>query len=231
MAKQSHKYQNYIVFDFETGGISKNTSAAIQNAATEVAIVILDGFSLKVIDTYTSLIKPYSDTLIYGLDAATATGITKEMCEEEGIDLNVVVINIIDIIKRNCPHGNKYLPVLVGHNVLFDIGFLQQIFFYTKNALDKLISGEDNFYNQFTPKHFDTQTLSMSKYAQDPKVIKHSLGFCMEKEGVEFSDAHRALPDTLATAELFSSYMQSLRSETQNQSLQKSSKSRHFQFD
>lgn len=208
MAKQEHLYQNYIVFDFETGGLNTDL-----NPAMEVAIVIVDGSSLKVIATYSSLIKRYSEHHVYDPKAMKYTGLTEEMCELEGKPVKTVVSEITEIIKNNSIRNAKYMPILVGHNILFDIKFLQQIFHFGKGKLESLITGEDNYFKQFTPHCFDTQRIAMAKYAQDPKITQHTLTACIENAGLELNDAHRALADTLITAELFTIYINNLRSE------------------
>lgn len=230
MNKQEHKYQDYIVFDFETGGLNARI-----NPVTEIAIVILDGRSLEIKKTYSSYFLPYPERTFYDPKAMAFTGITMEKLEALGKPIKTIVQEIIDLITPYAAFGQKYKPLLVGHNVDFDIAYLHQIFEITKNSLAPFLSGEKegDYFGNFQPHRFDTQRLSMAKWAQDSKVTSHTLSICIEKAGLELSDAHSALPDTIATAELFCVHINHLRAElisTKNHSTEtKSYRENYFQ--
>ena len=61
------------------------------------------------------------------------SAITMDMLERMGKPLEDVCDQILDFVERNSFNVSKTnKPILCGQNVLFDIGFLQQIFVYAK---------------------------------------------------------------------------------------------------
>lgn len=82
------KYNNtFIALDSETGGFpGAESPATITVALTEVALVPIDNESLEIVNKYSFLIKPYADDLIYSEGAAKVSGISKQMCIDEGIE-------------------------------------------------------------------------------------------------------------------------------------------------
>lgn len=200
------KYKNYVVLDFETGGLDPR-----KNATTEFAGLILDGFSLESKETYTSLIKPYSNELTYDSAALNGTGITMEMLET-GDDIKNVVNEIKDLfLKATTTKGEKYKPVIVGHNVQFDIGFLSQLFLFCKEDLSKYIGGRLDIYGTFYPSFIDTVEMTALGYGNDEDLKNWKLGNVCSHVGIELNDAHRAMNDVYATSELLKFYIKRLR--------------------
>lgn len=201
------KYKNFIVFDFETGGVDPR-----KNAAVEIALQVVDGNTLEFKEKYQSLIKPFSNDLIYTEGAVKVHGITVDQLNREGKEIQTVVKEVSDFITRNTPHtGPKWKPVLVGHNVQFDIGFFMQIFLFCKQDVSKILSTTIDIYGTPSLSYIDTQELTAQAYGHDEKLTSWKLGVICEYLGIELNDAHRAMNDTISTAELFRFYTKRLR--------------------
>lgn len=188
---------NFIVIDCETGGLS-----ADKNPLTEIALVILD-YQLNVIKEYETLIKPYGN-LVIGREALEVTKLTIEEINS-GKEPKQVVTELIDIFK-SLKVGKFSKPILVGHNLeKFDIKFISKLFeFHNKNVFD------------YVEEHMeDTMWISREKWGHEESGPDFKLTTCCNRAGIELVDAHRALPDTRSTAQLFVHLMKSLRGEGQ----------------
>jgi DNA polymerase III epsilon subunit-like protein len=198
MAKYNN---NYIAIDVETGGLPSRLKkkATLEVALTELAMVAIDGETLKIVDKKSWLIKPYSPDLIYDPEAAAVSGITKQMCEEQGMDIEVAFKEMLKFITKN-KIGSK-LPYLVGHNMLsFDLDFIEGIFEYCKTDIQKYFNADIK----------DTLLIAREKWIEAPSF---NLQSCCNMAGIEHVQAHRALPDTVVTADLFIHFMKCLRQE------------------
>ncbi len=201
-------YSNYFVFDFETGGLYPN-----KNAAVEIGCVMVDGRSLQIIDSYQSLIRPYDDRLTIEDQALRANGIRREELPG-GKPLIDVLNELIEFIKKNTPYKQKkFLPIMVGQNILFDVGFWQQIFSYYPKKIDwtSLFRGKEGFNGQFIYNIIDTTELMFMGYAHDETVTKHTLSVICEILGVSLTDAHRAMNDVIATYEVLKIFCKRMR--------------------
>lgn len=157
----------YVVIDIETTGFSPNKDAIIELAAIKVNNGI-------VCDKFSSLVNPEREItdLIQNL-----TGISNEMVSAAP-KLQEVLPEYLDFIGNN---------TIVGHNVRFDINFLQN---NTYNA------PATSFSNGFV----DTLKLSR-KYL--PQLPNYKLSTVLEHFSIKNETAHRALSDCYATKELF----------------------------
>lgn len=183
---------NYIVFDCETGGLDP-----IANPILEIALVALNS-DLKEIGRFETLIRPYDD-LIITPEALKANGL-KMREVEKGITKKEAVEVITEFfLKHRVNNRQQGLPVAVGHNIPFDIDFVAN-----------LLKGSKKEFHQIRNRGF-CDTLVDSRRAW-PKAAKHNLGSCCEMAGIELINAHRAMADTLATAELFKYHTLRLRS-------------------
>lgn len=100
------------------------------------------------------------------------TGITDEMLEKHGLEEETVKLYLQQMCKE---------AVVVAHNIGFDSQFLKYQF-------------------DIEPKYFyDTLTISRALY---PEEKTHKLGVVCERAGIKLTNAHRAIFDTKATAEL-----------------------------
>jgi len=227
----------YAVCDTETGGLPKVGEQPVFNIAlTEIAIVIVNNVG-KIVDKNSWLIKPYGteeNPIIYSVGAAEATGITKEICQAKGIEIKEACSKCCKFISKY--KVGKTLPTLVGHNFkAFDMRFVQNLFEFcdiditkyfnphpTNNLavsiiekicnsskdeelVNKLIACLDNIQKV---EIIDTLDIAHEMWEESPNF---KLGTCCSKAGVELIESHRALPDTVATAEYFCQYLKRIK--------------------
>ena len=86
--------------------------------------------------------------------------------------------------------------IMVGHNVAFDIGFLEY-------AFNKMKIKNTMHYHKL-----DTISLAWAKLHQDPKITHFSLREMCEHFGIKNERAHTALSDARATYELYKKLME-----------------------
>lgn len=197
----------FLVFDFETGGFSPT-----KNPAVEFAGIWIDPVEFKEICRYESIIKPFDPKLEITEGALKANGLTRDQINS-GEDLNVVVDNIIkfsEMANKGRKAGKK--TFLVGQNVLFDIGFLQQIFKYAKKDISKYFECKEDFFKNQIPASLDTLLMGRTKHASDDLKVKFGLRDLCIYENIDLINAHRAMNDVEATTDLFLQFMQGVRS-------------------
>lgn len=229
----------YAICDTETGGIPKSGEQPVFDVAlTEIAIVIVNNAG-KIVDKDSWLIKPYGDEeghVIYSKGAAEATGITKEICQLKGIEIEEACSKCCEFISKY--KVGKTLPTLVGHNFkAFDMKFVQNFFEFCNKDITKYFnphpttnisvsiiekicnkSKDEDIVNKLIEcldnlqkvEIIDTLDLAHEMWEESPNF---KLGTCCSKVGVELVESHRALPDTVATAEYFCEYLKRVKGE------------------
>jgi len=218
-----------MVFDFETSGLKPK-----ENTATEFAAIFLDPTSFEEVERIDFLIKPFFDEAVWTEGASKKTGITKEKCEEFGVDVTKVVDNICQVCDKLLLKKGKGIKILLaGQNTAFDIGYLQQIFHYAKKDMSKYFQGDVGFKGEFYPFYFDTSILARTKFADNEKAFKFDLASICSMKGVDLSDAHKAINDVIATKEVLIKYlvaMRNLSDSASNSQLPKFRETFKFQF-
>lgn len=199
---------NYvIVYDFETGNLWNSKCIAFDNAPlVELAMVCVDMNKLEIIDEV-DLIFPYGykEDLVYSQQALETHGITKEIQDENSIPLK-------DIYKTCKQWFTKYknprqLCTLAGHNIVgFDNPFMKNFFAYMKDDIDNYVK-----------YYIDTMQIAHMAALEQ---MNYQLGTCCQLAGIDLVDAHRALNDTKANAQLFISYVKKLRGEGQQSNIE-----------
>ena len=189
------KLLNYIVYDLETGGFNEE-----KEAITEIALISLNGRTLEEQGRYTTFIKPYGG-LGYSQSALDVTGITMDMIQS-GKDAKIVAKEVSEFIKAQGTGMNKR-PILCGHNIKkFDNPFFSKFLALHKKDLYKMINDEI----------MDTMWWSRMRTPFDSDAFgKHNLGDACSRHGIEVIDAHRAMADAAANAELVKSFLKHLR--------------------
>ena len=186
------KKANYIVFDTETGGFSEK-----ENPITQIALVALDHDTLKEIDRFETFIKPYDDLKITK-EALAVTGL-KMVDINNGVDKKEAVKLITAFAKKNSPNSRpENRPILVGHNVQFDVKMLRSLFERCSKDI----------FEVFSPTQICTMVLSKMF---NPNISSLQLGNCCKEVGITLNGAHRAMNDTLATVTLSKFYINKLR--------------------
>jgi DNA polymerase III alpha subunit (gram-positive type) len=133
--------------------------------------------------------------------------------------------------RANPTNARNYKPILLGQNLIFDIGYLQHMAVYCKVDLKKYLDGDIDFYGNFQPNYFDTLHLGKVFFAPDDKTTSHKLGLMSNKLDVELVNAHDAMADVEATSGIFTKFMNSMRSSGgggDNNSVEKARD--HFEF-
>lgn len=215
------KIYTAIVLDFETGGLDCTDSAC-----TQIAMQAVRMDTWEVIDRYEKYITPYQKQEIgvpkrkvlksrqvlaeeergvlmkYEPDALTYSGITIETLNLLGVEFKVVATDVIAFAKRNTlSKGQQCKPILIGQNINFDIGFLQQMMNYAGlvKEFEKVFAGTIDFYGNFSPHYIDTIDLGRLALAHLPEVTSYKLELLSERLGIELDDAHDAGADVTAT--------------------------------
>lgn len=207
---------DYIVFDCETGGLDPT-----KNPMTQYAAVILDGKTLKEIDRFETFIRPYAD-LVIERQALEAT-----MVSMSDINRGMKIEEFVDIVSRwweshrakaHSKEMGRLVPV--GHNVSFDIAFLD-------TAL--LLEGKSPMTEWMYPNLIDTYSLGKVTWGVtgDEKL---TLTACCERAKIRLTDAHGAMNDVEATADLFRWFMRKLRRKGGGEDDEKSGRARGREF-
>lgn len=170
-----------IVLDTETGGLDHLRSG-------------LCSVALKVFGREESLhllIKP-NPFLDYSSSAFNTNGLSAELLEEKGVSEEEAVRLIEDFIWTNFAEK----PYCMGHNVGFDLRFLEALF----SRHSKTFVNNKVHYN-----FLDTKVIAIFlHHAGLVKYYKHNLSFLYEYfTGKSPSGAHDAMNDVLMTEELY----------------------------
>lgn len=187
----------YIVFDCETGGLYPK-----ENPITQFACVILDYETLKEVDRYETFIKPYNELVI------TQEALDKTMVSMSDIKKGISVEEFVSTLdkflrghntSKKRPEMGRLVPV--GQNIPFDNRFLTYAFkLCGKKWLECVY---DNF--------IDTYPLAKLTWGLTGEE-KLTLGINCERAKIKLTDAHGAMNDVLATAELLRYFKKKLRS-------------------
>lgn len=215
------KIYTALVLDFETGGLDCTKAACTQIAVHSVR---LDTW--EVLERYASYIAPYNRQetgtprrkvlrsrreieqeevgvpMDYEPVALEYSGITMEMLRSRGVPLKEVAAEVIAVALRAAlSKGAQCKPILIGQNITFDIGFLQQMMAYAglQKEFAGAFAGATDFYGNFCPHYVDTIDLGRLALAHDPAVTSYKLELLCERLGIELDDAHDADADVTAT--------------------------------
>lgn len=188
---------NYIVHDCETGGLDEN-----KNPITQYAAIVLDYKTLKEVDRWETFVKPYDD-LVIEQKALDSTMVTMSDVNN-GITLQEFV-KTATTFWENHRARTRYRDmgrlVSVGHNVSFDHRFLN----YALGTQNKTI------WEYFQDNFVDTYVLSKMAFGLkgDEKL---NLGATCGYTGIDLTDAHGAMNDTEATADVLRWFIKNIRS-------------------
>lgn len=228
------KITQIVCIDFETGGFDAN-----KNPATEVGLISFKNDIFEEISRYKSYIKPYDkeNGLEYTQKALDFTGLSIDKLEKEGQKYIKVVNDLIAEFKKANTAGNKTKkPILLGHNIAFDIPFLMQLFDLVGKDLSEFLDGKLDNKSRFIPAYFDTMWDARRRWPEMKKEIKnHKLETVTEKLGIRLEDAHEALADVEATMEVYKYFTKNLRnsqniSNIANNNKEKSREQYAFEF-
>lgn len=172
---------NLLFADVETGGLDPEKHSLLQVGMAAYK----DG---KIIDTLNIFIK--GDTYCVTPEALKINNLDLAEVKKNGVDKFAAVDLIVKFIEKN--FGTEK-PILVGHNVNFDKNFLQKLFFYTSNNIEKFIG------------HRMIDTTSLLLALCDIGIVPFEA--CNSKGAFEHFNIdvklHDALEDTLGTVKLY----------------------------
>ena len=214
-----------IGLDFETGGLD-----CTRHACTQIALQAIRLDTLETTDRYTVYIAPYdkqeisrskrkvlkprwelqleftgSERMEYEQKALDYSGITMEMLSRQGINIRGAAQEIIAFAVRNTFNTSaRYKPFLIGQNIAFDIGFLQQLMNYAGlvGEFEKTFAGTKDFYGNFQPSYLDTVQLAKLAFAHDASLASYKLELVAAHLGIDLADAHDAEADISATMDI-----------------------------
>ena len=159
---------DYVVFDLETTGLSP-----VKNEIIEIGAVKVNKEG-QIVETFTTLVKPSQPVSEF---IQNLTGISNEMLKDAP--------SIYVALPRFANFAGD--AILVGHNVTFDIAFIQQ-----KAKIYK----DMNFMNPY----IDTLSLTRNVY---PNLKSYKLQDLIKEFDLKTFAAHRALADVVATQQLY----------------------------
>lgn len=142
--------------------------------------------------------------LCYNPQALAVTHMTIELLLKEGVSHEEGFELFYNFIKKHTVGLSK--PVLTGHNIIkFDNPFTEKWFEDNGKDLYSVIVKDDIE---------DTLTLCRKRWFE---LSSFSLGVCANALGLTLKEAHRALPDTKANAEVLIALYKNLRGEGQGE--------------
>lgn len=205
MPRDPKKINSYAIIDFETGGLDrKDQLHAKKYPVTEFGGLAINGVTLEKIIQYDNLVKPYDNDLLYDKEAARITGITKELCEWEGVPLKELVEDLCTFFKEANLHNSRTaLPICLSHNWPFDGPFLQDLFRRANVDLSKYVRGFKDCYGNFMPHGICSIDLAKECWGDVTDTdTKYDLTACCSRAGIEVADGHRAMNDVLPLTDL-----------------------------
>lgn len=196
--KTASKY--VICYDFESGGLpSKEKPAFLAIPLVESSMVVVDMESLEICEEKSHMFEyGYKEGLEYQSQAEAVHGISKAIQDANGIPLKTIYKEVCEIFKK---YKNPRQGItLVGHNACqFDFPFFKNFFEYMGG----------NIYDHVK---FQLDTMQIAHMAALEQT-DYKLHTCCAAHNIDLVNAHRALDDTRATAQLFIEFVKRLRGE------------------
>lgn len=154
-------YENFVAFDLETTGLNPNSEEIIEIGLVKFS----EG---KVVQEFSQTVNPGKQVSDYVL---MLTGIKQKELDES------------PVIQKFIPEIKEFIgdfPV-VGHNISFDISFLEK---------------------HFPVKNASYDTLKLSRIYL-PFVVSHKLSTVADYLGIDYKEVHRAKEDARVSGEIF----------------------------
>ena len=181
----------YLIFDTETTGLPKNFNAPLTDSDNWPRMVQIawqlhdkDG---NLLENQDYIIKPEGYDIPF--NAARIHGISTKLANEEGRDLNEVLIEFQEVLKK--------AEVVAGHNIDFDYKIVGAEFFRKEleNTLEKIPSADT--------MELGTEFCQLGG-GKNGRYKSPKLEELYEKlYGEKFDEAHNAAADVNATAQVF----------------------------
>lgn len=180
----------FVILDCETGG-----KDATVNPITEIAAKIVDPITMRETDRWQTYVQPYGDEWVIEKAALQATQLDLRKIKS-GLPYKQACGKLIQFLKTaNASGKSASKPILVGHNIGFDIDFLFVLFYLCgKNLWDFLYPVPQDTLT-------DLKEVEAGLLAKDES-SRYSLSACCERLGITLKNAHGAEADIDATHEL-----------------------------
>ena len=207
--------------DVETGGLDPT-----KHPITEVAIVAVDE-KFKELNQWSTFVKPYGGLTI-DKKALDSTNVTMSDINK-GMDVKDVVKVLCQFMKDLNPSGRPQgRSIVTGHNVSFDISFLNLMFQHGKKEFSKYIASNNGEIDRIC-----TMRLAALKWDGQLKSVdaqSYKLGVCCKRAGIKLVDAHGAMADVRATIKLLKHFQLSMQGEAQEATEVVEKTRLHYQF-
>lgn len=230
--KTEQRIYTGIGLDFETGGLDCR-----ECACTQIALQAVRFDTWRIMERYEAYVTPYrrqetglpkrkvlhtrreqaleaDAPMRYEQAALDYSAITMELLRSQGANIRKIAEEVIAFAGRNTLSGGKQCkPVLIGQNIAFDIGFLQQMMNYAGLVaeFEKTFAGAKDYYGNFQPHYIDTLHLGRLAFAAEADVSSYKLELIASRLGVELDDAHDAAADVTAALDILGVYTARLR--------------------
>lgn len=190
---------NFLIHDCETGGLD-----AKKNPITQYACVVLEYKTLKEIDRFETFVKPYND-LVVEKQALEHTMVSMSDIRQgiSGENLVEVLCQFYGQHQAKSRFKDAGRLVSVGHNIPFDHDFLEYAF---------VLYGKD-FWEYIHKNFFDTMVAAKMAWGLKGNE-KIRLTDATNYAKLKLTDAHGAMNDVEATADLFRWFVKKFRSKS-----------------
>lgn len=192
---------SYIVWDLETTGLDPNTDKIVELAA----LTVVEGI----------VTQTHSVILNNGIDipaqASAVHGITREMCEAEGADPKLALLDLAQMLLNNpanlTHNGFKFdIPFLIANlkstNIdpqlitaleqhLYDTGIDTAVLYKARNMVPPMMRSSEESFKQFADR-----VMAVRVYG-----LKYNVAHCCQQLGIDTASItlHRALGDITLT--------------------------------
>lgn len=168
-----------ICIDTETGGFS-----ATKNGLCSITLKVVHENTIKTI-----FIKPNKD-LYYNSEAMTINGLSMDFLEKNGVSEYRAVMQILLFIHQNFDE----LPIILGHNIAFDIRFLNALFERHSENFEQCFEGQMDTMKAMrqlrTEGKIDIENVKLNT------CYKHFFG-------TDIENAHTSEGDVIATEKIY----------------------------
>ncbi len=190
---------DFIVFDFETGGLNPEYNEAIQVAGKAYNYRTLEPYPVEAGGEFYSLMKPlHFDRLEDG--ALKVNKLTREQLEKAP-DQKVVWNQFVAWVGRYNSRGNNWTaPIACGKNIRdFDLKFV--------DVLNRLHCPKKEKTVLFHRTKFDLEDPIFLWFENEPEPAKYNMDALREYFGMETEGAHDALVDVRQTGQLLMKFL------------------------
>lgn len=189
------------VYDVETGGFSPD-----KHPVCEIAVVVVDLVTLEKVDTYEAVVAPYKpngNEPEYTSKALEVNGLTMKKIEA-GKPAKQVAKDVAALAKKHKTGREKV--VLCGHNIdKFDNGMLGTL------LMSNGVVDPDKLFSESTVDTLQYAKLIWPIMGTEETIVNRRLGTVCNQFNIELLDAHSAMPDTQANADLIISIIRRMR--------------------